>query len=177
VSEKSSVVAIYGSHIEAENAVKELQRAGFDMSKLSVACKTSHDARQVVGYYNLGGQMKYWGRFDEFWGSIWSVLAGAAFFRIPGIGPIVAGGPLVSWVAAALEGTTFVEGLSLFGAALYSAGIPRISVVRYETAIRANKLVLLAFGTPEETRKAKEIIAATNSTELILHGRHDTAAM
>jgi len=39
MSEQNAVVAVYGTHIEAEEAVKELQRAGTDMRTLSiVAC-------------------------------------------------------------------------------------------------------------------------------------------
>jgi hypothetical protein len=35
-SKTNSVVAIYNSHTEAEAAVKELEKSGFDMKKLSV---------------------------------------------------------------------------------------------------------------------------------------------
>jgi hypothetical protein len=34
MAKSNSVVAIYGSHTEAEAAVKELQKSGFDMKKL-----------------------------------------------------------------------------------------------------------------------------------------------
>ncbi len=35
-SKKSAVVALYDTHEEAEKAVRELQRSGFDMKKLSI---------------------------------------------------------------------------------------------------------------------------------------------
>jgi hypothetical protein len=34
--EKNAVIAIYPSHSQAEEALKELQRSGFDMKKLSI---------------------------------------------------------------------------------------------------------------------------------------------
>ena len=34
MSEQNSVVAVYKTHVEAEEAVKELQRAGTDMRKI-----------------------------------------------------------------------------------------------------------------------------------------------
>jgi len=34
MSEKNAAVAIYNTHVEAEKAVKELQKSGFDMKKL-----------------------------------------------------------------------------------------------------------------------------------------------
>jgi hypothetical protein len=39
MSEKNSVVAIYATHSQAEEAVKELQRSGFDMKKMSIVGK------------------------------------------------------------------------------------------------------------------------------------------
>jgi len=38
-----------------------------------------------------------------FWGAIWGWSFGAAFFAIPGIGPILVAGPLVAWIVAALK--------------------------------------------------------------------------
>jgi hypothetical protein len=55
--EISSVVAIYASHPEAESAVKELQHAGFDMTKLSIIGQDYHTEENVTGYYNLGDRM------------------------------------------------------------------------------------------------------------------------
>src|ERR1039458_914028 len=54
MSELNAVVAVYGTHIEAEGAVKELQRAGIDMRTLSIVGKDSHTDEHVVGYYNVG---------------------------------------------------------------------------------------------------------------------------
>ena len=79
VSETNSVVAIYATHAQAEEAVKELQRSGFDMKKMSIVGKDYHTDEQVVGYYNTGDRMKYWGKQGAFWGGIWGMLFGAAF--------------------------------------------------------------------------------------------------
>lgn len=57
----NAVVAIYDSHTQAEAAVKELQKSGFDMKKLSIVGRDYHTEEQVVGYYNTGDRMKHWG--------------------------------------------------------------------------------------------------------------------
>jgi hypothetical protein len=62
MTEQNAVVAVYATHIEAEGAVKELQRAGVDMRALSIVGKDSHTDEHVVGYYNTGDRMKYWGK-------------------------------------------------------------------------------------------------------------------
>src|ERR1700691_1352819 len=136
MTDTSAVIASYANHTAAEDAVKELQKSGFDMKKLSVVGKDYHTDEQVVGFYNTGDRMKYWGKWGAFWGGLWGLLFGAAFLIIPGIGPVVAAGSIVPWSVAALEGAIVVGGLSALGAGLFSLGIPKNSVVKYETSIK-----------------------------------------
>ena len=169
MSEINSVVAIYETHTQAEEAVKELQKSGFDMKKMSIVGKDYHTDEHVVGYYNTGDRMKYWGKMGAFWGGIWGLLFGAAFFFIPGIGPILVAGPLVAWIVAGLEGAVVVGGLSVLGAALYSMGIPKNSIVTYETALKSDKFLLVAHGTAEEVAKARDILQTTHPMEVGIH--------
>jgi uncharacterized membrane protein len=168
--ETNSVVAIYGTHSQAEEAVKELQKSGFDMKKMSIVGKDYHTDEHVVGYYNTGDRMKYWGKMGAFWGGVWGMLFGAAFFVIPGLGPILVAGPLVAWIIGALEGAVVVGGLSALGAGLYSIGIPKDSVVKYETALKSDKFLLLAHGTADEVTKARDILQTTHPVEVAVHG-------
>ena len=102
-SDKNSVVAIFESHNRAEDAIRELQKSGFDMKKLSIIGKDYHTEENVVGYYNTGDRMKYWGKLGAFWGGFWGILFGSAFFWLPGIGTVLVAGPLVVWIIGALE--------------------------------------------------------------------------
>ena len=169
MSENNALVAIYNTHTEAESAIKELQRSGFDIKKLSIVGKEYHSEEHVIGYYSAGDRMKYWGKMGAFWGGIWGLLFGAAFFAVPGIGPVLMAGPLVAWIVGALEGAIVVGGLSAIGAGLYSIGIPKDSVLTYETAIKGGKFLLLAHGTAEEVTRAKDVIQTTHPAELGLH--------
>ena len=166
---ENAVVAIYNTHSDAEEAVKELQRSGFNLKKLSIVGKDYHTDEHVVGYYNAGDRMKYWGKIGAFWGGIWGLLFGAAFFAIPGIGPVLVAGPLVVWIIDALEGAVVVGGLSAIGAGLYSIGIPKDSVLRYETAFKSDKFLLLAHGTADEVSKARVILQTTRQEEVEMH--------
>src|SRR6266705_350597 len=147
ISDPKAVVAVYNTHPEAEAGVRELQKAGFDTKKLSIVGKDYHTEEHVVGYYNSGDRMKYWGKTGALWGGLWGLLFGAAFFWVPGLGPLLVAGPLTASIIAALESAVVVGGLSVLGAALYSSGIPKDSVVTYETAIRADKFLLVGHGT------------------------------
>lgn len=167
--DNNSVVAIYTSHTDAEAAIKELQKSGFDMKKLSIVGKEYHTDENVVGYYNTGDRMASWGKFGAFWGWLWGLVFGSAFFVVPGIGPVMVGGPLVSWIIGAIETAAVVGGMSALGAGLYSVGIPKDSVLRYETALKADKFLLIAHGTPDEVDKAKSIIDKSKPEEADVH--------
>src|SRR5579871_1431663 len=169
MSERNAVVAVYGTHTEAEEAVKELQRAGIDMHTLSIIGKDSHTDEHVVGYYNTGDRMKYWGKTGAFWGGFWGLLFGSAFFAIPGIGPVLVAGPLVAWIVGALEGAVTVGGLSAIGAGLFSMGIPKDSVVEYELALKTDKYLLMVNGSASEVDKARGILEGTRPVTTKVH--------
>ena len=97
------VVAMFDKHTQAEEAVKQLQKAGFEMKNLSIVGKGYHTEEKAVGYYNAGDRMLYWGEQGAFWGGFWSLLFGSAFFMIPGFGPLLVAGPMAAWIVAALE--------------------------------------------------------------------------
>ena len=169
MSECNLSVGIFPSHAQAEEAVKELQRGGFDIMKLSIVAKDYHTDEHVVGYYNAGDRMKYWGKEGAFWGGMWGLLFGSAMFFIPGIGPLVIAGPLVSWIVGALEGAAVVGGLSALGAGLYSMGIPKDSIIQYETAIKNGKFILIFNGTHQQVEEAKQVLDRSRAIETHLH--------
>jgi uncharacterized membrane protein len=164
------VVAIYDTHDQAEHAIKELQEAGVDMKSLSIAARNTHTDEHVVGYYNAGDRMKYWGKIGAFWGGFWGLLFGSAAFAIPGLGPILVAGPLVAWIIAGLEGAAVVGGVSAVGAGLVSIGIPKDSVLKYDVALKTDKFVLVVHGSAEAVDKAKDIIAGTEQSHYAVHG-------
>lgn len=78
-------------------------------------------------------------------------------------------GPVGGMIVGALENAVIVGGLSALGAGLYSVGIPKDSVVRYETAVKADKFLVIVHGTEDEVTKAKEIIESTDPVESEAH--------
>ncbi len=149
---------LYDTHAQAEQAVTELQNSGYDMKRLSIVGQGMHTEEKVVGYYNLGDRMLSWGGTGAFWGGIWSLLFGSAFFLVPGFGPLLIAGPFVMTLVAALEGAVVVGSVSALAGALASIGIPENSVLEYETEIKAGKFLLIAHGTTAEVARAREIL-------------------
>ena len=119
----------------------------------------------VVRYYNTGDRMRAWGKAGAFWGGFWGTLFGSALFVIPGIGPLFAAGPLVAWIVGGLEGATVVGGMSALGAGLFSIGIPKDSVLSYETQIKAGKFVVIAHGRRDELAKGRAVLGGATQYE------------
>ena len=164
-----SVIAVYADHKAAEDAVKKLVAAGLEMKNLSVVGKGYHSEEKVVGFYNTGDRVKFWGSRGAFWGGFWGLFLGGLFMTVPIVGHVVVLGYLASVVAAGLENAVVVGGLSALGAALYSVGIPKDSVLAYETALKADEFLVLARGSAEEVARAKSILTATNPKRLDVH--------
>jgi uncharacterized membrane protein len=177
MSNTNSVVAIFATHNQAEDAVRELQKSGFDMKKLSIVGKDNHTDEHVVGYYTTGDRMLHWGKMGAFWGGFWGLLLGSGFFWVPGIGQLLVAGPLVMWIVGALEEAALFAGLSALGAGLYSIGIPKNSVLQYETHVKNGRLLLIAHGTAEEVQRARDILQQAQAETTTVHGEPAAAGV
>lgn len=164
-----SVIAIFDDHSQAETAVKKLADAGFPITQLSVVGQGYHSEEKVVGFYNVGDRIKFWGTRGAFWGGLWSLFFGGVFLTIPLFGPVVALGFLSTLLISTLEGAVVVGGLSAIGAALYTIGIPKDSVINYEVALKTDGFLVMAHGTSNEMVRAKEILGTTKHASLDVH--------
>lgn len=164
-----SVVAVFADHTAAETAVKKLTAASFEMKNLSVVGKGFHTEEKVVGFYNIGDRVKFWGARGAFWGGLWGLFFGGLFLTIPVVGHVVVLGYLAATVIAGVENAVVVGGLSALGAALYSIGVPKDSIIKYEAAVKADSFLVTAHGTAEEIARAKAILATVNPTSLDVH--------
>lgn len=165
----NSAVGIFADHHGAENAIKELQKSGCDMKKLSIIGKDYHSEEQVIGYYNTGDRIASWGKFGLLWGWMWGLLFGSAFLFMPGIGPVMIGGPLVAWLIEGLSTAAVVGGVGALAGALASIGIPNDSVLQYESALKADKFILIVNGSVAEVEKAKSILTNNKAEEINLY--------
>jgi hypothetical protein len=154
-------LAIYKSHLQAETVIKELLHSGFKMKNLSIVGCDYFTDEDVVGYYHDGNHMQHWGKLGAFWGGIWGLLFGSAFFFVPSIGPLLMAGPIVGCTTGALHDG--IGGMSAIGAGLCRLGLPAVKIPKYETALKTGKFVVIANGTAEEAIHAREIINRTET--------------
>lgn len=167
--QNNSTVAIFHSQYKVEEAIHDLEENRIDMQRLSIVGKDYHTEAHVLGYYDTTDRMKYWGTIGAAWREFRHLLFGSAFFWMPGIGPLLVGGPLVKWIIGGLEDAVYVGGLGPLGAALVGAGIPMDSVLQYETEVKNGKLLLVIQGTAAEVQQAKHLLDETGAGETIMH--------
>ena len=154
-------IAVYPDHPAAEAAIKKLTAEGFAMKSLSLVGKGYHTDEKVTGFYNTGDRVKFWGSRGAFWGGLWGLFFGGLFLSVPIVGHVIILGYLAATVISGVEGAVVVGGLSAIGAALFSIGVPKDSVLSYETAIQADDFLVTAHGTPDEMTRAKAILSTT----------------
>jgi hypothetical protein len=168
-----SVVAVFTDHIAAEAAIKQLTEAGLPMKDLSVVGKGYHTDEHVVGFYNAGDRVRFWGTRGAFWGGMWGLFFGGLFMTVPIVGHVVVLGYLAATVLSGIESAVVLGGFSAIGAAIYSLGIPKDSVIQYEAAVKADGFVVMVRGDAAEIARANAILGTNNPTTLDVHGRAD----
>jgi len=160
------VIAVFADHHAAETAVKKLTAAGFEMKNLSVVGKGYHSEEKVIGFCNVGDRIKFWGTRGGSGAGLWGLFFGGLFMTILVVGHVIVLGHLAAMAVSAVESAIVVGGLSALGAALYSIGVPKDSVIQYETAVKADGFLVMAHGTTEEMARAKAILGTANPSRL-----------
>jgi hypothetical protein len=164
-----TAVAVFDEHRAAEAAIKQLAGAGFTMTRLSIVGKGYHTDEKVVGFYNAGDRIRFWGTRGAVWGALWGLFFGGLFITIPVVGPLVVLGYVAAAAIMAIENAVILGGLSALGAALFSIGIPKNSVLQYEAAVKADGFLVMAHGTAEDVARAKAILGTMKPVRLDTH--------
>jgi hypothetical protein len=171
MSQESSVVGIYPHLDVAEEAVRQLGQGGFPIQHVSVIAKDLGSEKKIHGYVTSCDVAKSSARGGAWVGGIFGLLVGAAFLWVPGVGPLVVAGSLTSVLLGGLEGA--VAGAAVSGVLgwLVSLGISKQHILKYEESVKAGKYLVIAHGSPDEVKKARQILEGTRPAELNLHGQ------
>lgn len=139
-SQNISVFGIFASRASTENAVDQLKLAGFRNSDISVLMADKDTTKEFAhekhtkapegAATGAGAGLVIGGAFG------W--LAGIGALAIPGVGPLIAAGPIMAALAGAGIGST-VGGIS---GALIGFGIPEFEAKRYEGSVKNGGILL-----------------------------------
>jgi len=94
---------------------------------------------------------------------VWGLLMAPAVFVLPGLGVVAMAGPVVAALVGGLEGAAVVGGLSALGAAFSQLGMPKEHAMRYETALKADKYLLVVHGTDAQAAQASQVLFKADS--------------
>jgi hypothetical protein len=166
MTDKHEAANIFPTHVEAEAAVLELQKAGFDMQKISIIGKDYQTTEHIRGFLTWkdsakagAGEGGYWGTF---FGGLFGILTGVGLLFVPGVGPVIVAGHVAGVLAGWIEGMVVGGvGAAVAGGlvgALVGLGIPKEQAIKYETEIKAGKFLVLVSGTDEEIERARQIL-------------------
>ena len=164
-SKKTAVFGIYGSRSSAENAIDVLTEAGFPLTDVSVLVPESLGANEmrtekatkapegVTAGASSGAVL----------GGTLGLLAGIGALAIPGVGPLIAAGPILS----ALAGIGVGGAVGGVAGGLIGMGIPEYEAKRYEGRLqKGGILVSVHCDTSEEVKEAEEIMKRTGGEDI-----------
>ena len=169
MSKTDIAVAIFDSHTQAEEAVRTLARAGFDMKAISIIGRDYHSEEQVLGYFNAGDRARFFGKLGAFWGGLAGMLFGSALMFVPVVGHFVVLGPLAATLAGGVQGAMLGGGVSALVGALTAVGVPKDSVLRYETALKASRFLVIVHGGGDDILRARDVLQTTTGADVNLH--------
>ncbi|WP_409304333.1 general stress protein [Peribacillus sp. SCS-155] len=135
------VVGVYDTGEEAIQAVEDLKAQGYHRDDISVVAKDRDEVDAVneeTGTKTEEG-LAAGAATGGILGGAAGLLAGVGALAIPGIGPILAAGP----IAATLTGAAVGAGTGGLAGALIGMGIPEDEAERYEDDVKAGKLLVL----------------------------------
>lgn len=167
VERAASVVGVYDTHVDAEAALRSLEGAGLDMTRLSIIGRDFQTEEHALGYYTLGDRVKLWSGRGAVLGGLWASCLASGVFLLPVVGPVVVLGPLVAVLIAVLEGAVLGGAAGALGAVFASIGLPEEAAVKYERAVLSGHFVLVAQGSPDILTHAQLILGTAGTTHLL----------
>jgi hypothetical protein len=169
-----AVFGIYGSAAHTERAVNALIEAGFSSQDVSVLMPDQQSTREFAVHKDTKAPegVATGATTGGVIGGTLGVLIGLGSLAIPGLGPLIAAGPLVAGLAGLGAGGA-VGGLL---GALVGLGIPEYEARRYEGRVKDGGVLLSVHcETPGEVLRAKEVLEGTGAADIASTGESAAA--
>jgi hypothetical protein len=165
----TAAFGIYPSRATAEIAVDQLISAGFSHADVSVLMADSQGSKAFAAEKNTKapeGAVTGVGAGGTVGGTL-GLLAGIGALAIPGVGPLIAAGPIM----AALAGVGLGGAVGGLVGALVGMGIPEYEAKRYEGRVKDGGILLSVHcDSSEEVSRAKELLKSTGADDVASSG-------
>lgn len=156
--QSNAIVAVYDMPADAEGAILALREYDFNLQNVSVLGPGGPFTKDRIAYRSMPDGIECRSRIGLFWTGLGNLLCGCVFVSLPELGHVLVAGPLASWIITALDNAPLFAGLSAVGAGLYSIGISRARIMRYEAALKRRMYLVVVHGASADVSHAKSII-------------------
>lgn len=154
------LLAFFPGDAQAREVLRMALQNNMAPDRISLLSKTDSSGDDPLGVYypNLGERMMGWGRMGALWGGIWGLVSGAlGMFLIPGLGPVMAAGPVVEALIGALGGAGIGGGalagaaaISQIGTAVHRMGVPQETIEQVHELLEAGHYLFMLIVDNEE---------------------------
>src|ERR1700683_3793301 len=166
-SKNTAVFGIYKSAELAERAVDSLIAAGYDSAAISVLLPDSRSTKEFAHEKDTKAPEGTRVTAGGVIGGTLGVLAGIGALAIPGVGPLIAAGPIM----AGFGGVGVGGGVGGLVGALIGMGIPEYEAKRYEGQVKdGGTLLSVHCDTSEQISRAKDLLKGTGATDIASTG-------
>jgi len=168
-NKNTAVFGIYSTPSAAEAAVDHLVQNGFTEQDVSVLMSDVDAAREFAHEKNTKAPegTTIGATTGGIVGGTLGLLAGIGALAIPGIGPLLAAGPIV----AALAGVGAGGAVGGLVGALAGLGIPEYEAKRYEGQVKNGGVLLSVHcDTSDDVIRAKHMLKATGAEDIASSG-------
>lgn len=163
-----SVIAIYKTHEEAEEAVHQLERGGIPLGKVSIIGRDFRVREEIQGYYRPSDAAKEGAAFGAWFGGLFGLLSGFGLFILPIAGPLIVLGPLAGLIAGAATGA----GIGALVNGLMAMGLSKEDALKYKARLEGGEFLVAVTGPAGEIEAARAILEGTGHVGLRTHGEN-----
>jgi hypothetical protein len=156
-----SVVAVFGSRVEAQEAIAELEKHGWDERHASLITRDEDVDADSAQRMRQGDRMESTAAAGAAAGATIGLLAGATLLVIPGLGPLVAAGAVASGLTGGIVG-------GLVGA-MSGWGVAPTHARRYEGDLVAGKTLVVLIDDPARLAEGRAVLLATPAERVTMH--------
>jgi len=167
------LIAVYNTHAEVADAVRLLtEKKIVEREDISVLGKGEEgEPKDSLQIDKENADIVRWGKEGVIWGGIWGFLTGAFFMWVPGFGPLLAAGPIISSLAGALGGAAIVGSISALVGWFVDIGVEESDAEHYANLIKEGKLIVLVHGNAETVAKAEEALGTLNTGDVKVYNK------
>jgi hypothetical protein len=165
----TAVFGLYTTRDQVEEAVDQMKQEGFRNADISVLFPENEGTKDFAFQKETKAPegASTGAASGAVLGGALGWLVGIGALAIPGLGPFIAAGPIISLLSGVGVGAT-VGGIA---GALVGLGIPEYEAKRYEGRIKSgNILVSVHVDNGDWSRKAKVILAQTGAEDIASAG-------